>query len=144
MTEKEFIDVALNPLITKYLAVTGGHMQGLSVITQRLEQWPLIAPEYFERHFPGQYAARRIFYVGFVAVKPEGRTQQLFPRIIRAMYGPVIAVNGIAVMDFCAINVDAYDIPKATTMILQRLNPLAGGHMLDRQEFWAWDFEGQL
>lgn len=144
MKESEFYEIAEDPRITKYVARLGDEIVGLSLLTNNLHAWPLISAPYFETHFPDHYAAGSVWYVGFVAVKPQGRAHQLFPRMIAAMYEPVIASGGIAVMDFCGVNVDDLNLPRATSLILKRINPLAGGHMLDRQEFWAWDFAGEL
>lgn len=142
MTYEEFVDVMLDDRVSKYIATTpDGAVLGLSLLTNQLRAWPLISVEYFEAHWPVHYRENRIWYVGFVATVPAAKSQNLFPRIIAAMYQPVIGSNGVAVMDFCAVNVDSRNLPKATTLILRRLNGQTVGELLDRQEFHLWNFD---
>src|ERR1700753_3252601 len=69
MYRSEFDEVMRDTRIGKYLALDDdGTVCRIATYTNDLEAVPLIAPEYFERHYPEQYAAQKIWYIGFVAV----------------------------------------------------------------------------
>lgn len=145
MTGDEFRDVAMDPRITKHVAWAerddGQYPAGLSVITNHLDAWPLISPRYFQRRWPLHYEDRRIFYIGFVCVKPNAPTST-FRDLITDMSEQVFAADGIAVMDFCTANV-VKGLPRATGWLLNNLHDKAVGGRIDAQEFWAWRFDGQ-
>lgn len=143
MTRAEFDAVMDDPAVRKHTAYDDDRIVGQSVITDDLDAWPLISPRYFARHYPVEYAEKRIFYVGYVCTDP-GAPITTFRDLIDDMAREVFACDGIAVMDFCTINV-LRGLPAATTRILRRLAPAGQAHpvQLDTQEFWAWRFDGQ-
>lgn len=143
MTEDEFRDVAMDPRISKHVAVTPGtrRMWGIGVITNQLAAWPLISPAYCEDRWPEHYHQNRIFYIGFVCAAPDAPSTT-FREIIADMSEQVFAVDGIAVMDFCTATV-LKGLPRATTWLLNDLHDKAVGGRIDAQEFWAWRFDGQ-
>jgi hypothetical protein len=140
MPYEEFVEVMLDRRVVKYVATDeSGAVLGMSLLTNDLSAWPLVSAPYFERHWPVHYAARSVWYVGFVAVA-TGAPFGLFPALIARMYEPVKASHGVAVMDFCSYNVATRRLPAATQAILRRLNPTARGAQIDAQEFWLWEF----
>lgn len=141
MNGTEFRDVMYDPRIIKHVARTPtGNVIGHSVITNNLDAWPLISPRYFERHWPDLYREERIFYVGYVCTD-EDAPHHLFRDLIADMAEPVFKVNGMAVMDFCTHNI-VRRVPQVAARILSRLNPVTTTALLDRQEFYAWRFDG--
>lgn len=143
MTRPEFEAVMNDDRISKWVAILHlddgtplGYYEvlGLATMTNELSSWPLVSRSYFRTNFPG----REIFYIGLVVTRP--RAIHTFMRLISAMYDEVIAADGVAVMDFCGVNVDERRLPEVTDKMLKRFNPHAVGTMIDRQEFWAWDF----
>lgn len=146
MTHHEYIDVAEDPRIRKYFAVQpDGDPVGLSTITNQLDAWPLISPEYFAHRFPDHYQRQAIWYIGYVGVDttPTGRPRlHTFSQLIAAMYPQVIESDGLAVMDFCGYNIDVKHLPEVSRLVQHRLNPNVTGTVLDRQEFWAFRFDG--
>jgi hypothetical protein len=142
MTADEFTDVASDPRITKHVSLDDARRtQGLGVITNQLAAWPLISPPYFRRRWPEHFHENRIFYIGFVCVRPDAPSGT-FREIIADMSQQVFAVDGIAVMDFCTVNVNK-GLPRATTWLLNSLHENAVGGPIDAQEFWAWRFDGK-
>lgn len=149
MTSTEFYDVATDKRVSKWVSTELGPelmgesvplITGLGVQTDDLDAWPLISPEYFKRKWPDAYADKRIFYTGFVGVHPEAPINT-FRNLLDDMIKPIIAVRGVAIMDFCATNVDGRRLPHAVDRILGRLTPVVEpGTVIDRQEFWAYDF----
>lgn len=141
MTDDEFTEMAYDPSLSKYLAVGDDlTVLGMSVLTNRLTAWPLIAPAFFRRRWPVEAAENRIFYVGFVCTRRDA-PNNVFPDLIERMYQDVIAVNGIAAMDFCTYMTMRH-IPAITHRILSRINPATTGARIDTQEFWAYRFDG--
>jgi hypothetical protein len=142
MTADEFADVASDPRLGKHVAADDtGRLQGLGVITNELPAWPLISPAYFAHRWPDHYRQKRIFYIGFVCARPDAPSST-FRDIISDMSEQVFAADGIAVMDFCMVNVKK-GLPRATTWLLNELHAKAAGSRIDAQEFWAWRFDGQ-
>lgn len=137
MTYAEFCEVLLDDRITKYIARSRRDetLVGLSVMTDDLEAWTLVAPEFFKR----VWRDRPVFYVGFVAA---AGAPGAYAALVAKMYERVIAVDGIAVMDFCDHNVQRLGIVRKVDVLLKRINPNARGAIVDSQHFHAWDFRG--
>lgn len=135
MTFEEFYDLMNEPRVVKFIAKSGQRMVGLSVMTSDLTAWSLVAPEFYEQRYPG----RQIFYIGFVGTD---QTEGAYVALIARMYEDVMAADGVCAMDFAGHNVDQLKIGRKVNALLRRTNPRARGGMVDRQEFWAWDFRG--
>lgn len=140
MYPDEFRSVMTDIRVRKYVALRGSEMVGMSVMTNDLAAWPLVSPRYFARRWPEHYARRAIFYIGFICAVGNGL---LYRDLITAMYPPVIEADGIAVMDFCAHNIDTHRMPQRTHALLRRVNPAAQSGAIDAQTFWAVRFDGQ-
>jgi hypothetical protein len=143
MTPIEFAKVAMDPAITKYVALDSERtIIGLGVMTDDLSAWPLVSPEFFANRWPAQYEERRIFYVGFVCTRP-GAPLSTFRDILAAMTEVIIAHRGIAIMDWCAHNVEERKLASAVTRMLGRMHEGTVGQEIDRQSFWAYRFDGE-
>jgi hypothetical protein len=142
MYRAEFQAVCEDTRVTKYLAFTDdGTLCGMSVITNDLDAWPLISPAFFARRFPEHYRDRRIFYVGFVGVGTyPPASAHVFSALIFEMQPQVADVDGIAVMDFCAHNVDNRNLPVISGVVQQRSGLAMSAECTDRQEFWAYRY----
>lgn len=144
MTLGEYMEVQFDPQVTKYVAYDDdGAPIGQGCSTDELAAWPLISPEYFEARWPDLYRTHRIWYVGYVGTHPGHHGEQVFDALITEMAQPMIAAGGLAVMDFCARNLWKPDVPRAANRILERLTARTHGCAVDRQEFWAFRFDGQ-
>lgn len=141
LTSVEFSGVMWESRIIKYVARDeAGNLVGMSVMTNHLDKWPLISPQYFQRHYPFFWRREAIWYVGFVGAKPG--TKGVFPALLEAMLKPVQESDGMVVVDFCTENVQMKDLPRRTSFILNNLNPKTQHTHLDSQEFHAWRFDG--
>jgi hypothetical protein len=139
MTPAEFRAVCNDPRITKYTAVRDGAVVGMSVLTDDLTAVPLIEPRWFAHHFPDQYAARNIWYLGFACVTGGGAVAgHVFARLIERMATGARAARGMVFMDFCSANV-ARLIP-GIRLAVKRLDPDHTFRVYDSQEFWGFDF----
>jgi hypothetical protein len=115
-----------------------GLLTGLAVVTNDLAAWPLVSPEYFKREYPQLYAQDRIWYVGFVCVRQDGALTdaRTFSALVNGMKQQVRDARGLAVMDFCSVNVDR-GLVRATARIA---GPGVPHRLLDAQEFHTWDW----
>jgi len=139
MTVDEFYAVARDKRIRKFIACDNAGMVGLSTITNDLAAWSLVAPEYFERAYPDQYARKAIWYIGLVGARsaaPSGT----FRALIAAMYPQVAASRGIFVQDFCEANVKK-GLPRAMQAVVGALDPGTWTRQVDTQTFWVGGFE---
>src|SRR4029453_2625259 len=79
MFRNEFYALILDSRVPKYFSYDyDGSLCGVATYTNELDAVPLIAPQYFERHWPEHYAAGKIWYIGFVAVSPHAQGREAF------------------------------------------------------------------
>jgi hypothetical protein len=144
MYRNEFDDVMADPRIDKYVAVDDDTdtALGLAVYTNDLTAWPLISPEYFARRWPDQYAARRIWYCGFVAVDRSAGHNTAFADLVEAMYLTAATHNGLIVLDFCRFNDESHRMSRVVRLMLDRLSGGVTDERLDEQSFWLYEFPG--
>lgn len=143
MTEREFTEVMLDPRVLKYLAVDSlGTKQGMAVMTNELEAWPLVSPRFFKKHFFQDYESKRIWYIGFVFTEAHNLVKQtnLYSDLIRAMYAEVERTKGMAVMDFCDYNYGTRRMGDIAEKVMLRLNETTVSQVLDAQTFMALRF----
>lgn len=140
MTVDEFTGVYHDPHVLKfYVHDDAGNLAGMAVLTQQLEAWPLISPQFFARRWPEHYARRAIWYAGFVGVLPQHAYG--FRELVTTMYTHIISNNGIAVMDCCTYNMTQRRLPAVTLKLLGWLNPAADMEIADTQTFVAYRFD---
>lgn len=142
MYYEEFTDMLVNSAITKYLAKTDdtNEVVGLGVLTNQLDEWPLISPEYFECHFPKLYEAKKIWYVGFIGVSSSNRASTTFTQLLDSMSKPARDANGMCVMDFCSWNVQVRKLAERSALIMRRIDTRTKLEHLDQQEFYSMSF----
>jgi hypothetical protein len=141
MTKSEFDEVMLDTRIDKYLALDDdGTLCGVSTYTNDLDAVPLISPPYFERHWPEQYAARKIWYIGFVAVSPEAQGREAFGLLVEQMYLVASAQNGMVGLDICTYNDDARHMSRVFRLMVSRLADNMRFNRIDQQSYWLYDF----
>ncbi len=142
MTLDEFKDVLSDRRITKYsIENAESEIVALGCSTNDLNAWPLISPAYFERIYPKQYAARTLWYIGFIGVAPG--TPGGYAAMLEAMSLPIRQAGGVALMDFCAYNMQHRHIVAGTLRTLARWDPRPHYAELDTQTFVALDFGGR-
>jgi hypothetical protein len=135
----EFDDIMSDDRVEKYTALTpDGALAGLSTFTNDLTAMPLISPDYFARRWPDHYAARRIWYLGFIAIAADQRRSGVFEAMIERMWRAVRANAGVAALDLCARN-ESRGLDAAITRTLAALTPEVIATRLDTQAFWSWE-----
>jgi hypothetical protein len=139
MYRHEFDEVMRDPRVQKYLSLDDeGTMCGLSTYTNDLDAMPLISPDYFARRWPDHYAQRRIWYLGFIAIRPDSRGGAVRSLLVDRLWQPVRADRGVAALDICARN-DALGLPGTIQRALERLSPDVVTMRLDEQVYWAYE-----
>lgn len=143
MLRAEFDGVLADERVTKYLGVddqAGGRLCALATATTDLAAVPLISPEFFAHRWPDLYAARHIWYVGFVAIAAEHQRGPLFGRIVGDIARSAAAVGGVTAMDVSRRVAEQRRLPQALGRYFARLAPGTRGVHLDEQSFWAYEF----
>lgn len=141
MYRSEFDEVMRDPRIQKYLALDDdGTLLGISAYTNDLGAVPLIAPEYFERHWPDHYATQRIWYILFVAVHPEAQGHHVFGQIVEQMYLVAVTQNGLVGLDICNYNDEVRNMSKIFRVMIRRLTANMRFERIDQQSFWLYEF----
>jgi hypothetical protein len=141
MYRTEFDDVMLDQRVQKYLCLADDDtLCGMSTYTNDLDSMPLISPPYFERRWPQHYAERRVWYCGFVAVHPNGRTANAFGELVEAMYLVAAAQNGIIALDMCRHNDQQRRLSRVVPLMLHRLSGDVRTERMDEQSYWLYEF----
>jgi hypothetical protein len=141
MYDWEFEEVMGDQRVQKYLCLDdGGTLRGLSTYTNILTAVPLISPEYFQRRWPDLYDQKKIWYCGFVAVRPDGQHHHAFAALVEAMYQEAADRNGIIGLDFCQYNDDTRNMSRVIRRMLQRLSGDVHAERMDQQQYWLYQF----
>jgi hypothetical protein len=141
MYRSEFDEVMGDPRIQKYLALDDdGTLLGISAYTNDLGAVPLIAPEYFERHWPEHYATQRIWYILFVAVHPEAQGRETFAQMVEEMYLVAVTQNGLVGLDICNYNDEVRNMSRVFRLMIRRLTANMRFQRIDQQSFWLYEF----
>jgi hypothetical protein len=141
MYRNEFEDVMRDTRISKYLALDDdGTLCGIATYTNDLEAVPLLAPEYFARHWPEHYAAKKIWYIGFVAVSPHAQGHEAFALLVEQMYLVASSQNGLVGLDICNYNDDVRHMSRVFRLMVRRLTPNMRFTQIDQQSYWLYEF----
>jgi hypothetical protein len=141
MYRNEFDDVMSDTRTSKYLAFDDdGTVCGITTYTNDLEAVPLIAPEYFERHYPEHYAAKKIWYIGFVAVSPQAQGREAFALLVEQMYLVASAQNGLVGLDICTYNDEVRHMSRVFRLMIARQTENMRFSRLDQQSYWLYEF----
>ena len=141
MYRSEFDEVMRDVRVQKYLCLEDdGTLSGLATYTNDLSAVPLIAPEYFERHWPDHYANRRIWYIGFVCVHPEAQGREAFAQMVEQMYLIAVTQNGLVGLDICNYNDDVRNMSRVFRVMIRRLTKEMKFTRIDQQSYWLYEF----
>lgn len=140
MHRSEFVEVMHDQRVTKYLCLEDdGTLLGMSTFTNDLDAVPLIAPEYFEHHWPELFAAGKIWYIGFLAVDPNAQGRQAFAQLAEQMYMVAAAQDGLVGLDLCNHNNDVRHMSRVLRIMARRLGK-SSLELLDQQSYWLYRF----
>ena len=132
MYPSEFDEVMRDSRVSKYLALADdGTVLGVATYTNDLDAVPLIAP---------QYAAHKIWYIGFVAVSPEDQGREAFAQLVEQMYLVASTQNGLVGLDICTYNDDVRHMSRVFRLMVSRLCDNMRFNCLDQQSYWLYEF----
>jgi hypothetical protein len=141
MFRSEFDEVMADPRVDKYLALDDdGTICGVATYTNDLDAVPLIAPQYFERHWPEHYSSNKIWYIGFVAVSPHAQGREAFAQLVEQMYMVASAQNGLVCLDICSHNDEVRRMSRVFRMMVSRLSDNMKFTRIDQQSYWLYEF----
>jgi hypothetical protein len=148
MNHAEFHAIMVDERVEKFLVTDDdGHLTALATMTNDLPVLPLISPDYFAHRWPELYAARRVWYVSFVAVDPAHHNAGVMNRIIERMCREAedgtpndTGVGGVICVDICEHREDAQRLPVAIERQAGRHTPGVKRLRLDAQVYWAYEF----
>jgi len=141
MYRSEFDEVMSDQRVQKYLCLDDdGTLCGLSTYTNDLDAVPLISPHYFARHWPDHYAARKIWYIGFVAVHPQAQGRHMFSQLVEEMYVIAATQNGLVGIDICTYNDNVRHMSHIFRSMVERLTANTLFKRIDQQSYWLWEF----
>jgi hypothetical protein len=143
MYRPEFDDVMSDVRIQKYLSLDDdGTVLGVATYTNDLFAVPLISPPYFEKNWPDHYATHRIWYIVFVAVRPD--QQGSFQALVEQMYLIASAQNGLVGLDICTYNDDVRNMSRIFRVLIRRLTANMRFERIDQQSFWLYEFPAEV
>jgi len=145
MYRSEFDDVMHDRRVQKYLCIDDdGVLSALATYTNDLDAVPLISPQYFERRWPRRYAEHRIWYIGFIAVSPDGKGAGDLVAMVADMHAVASARKGVVGLDVCRYNGDVRHMGRSMAALVQRLSDNAGIELhierADEQSYWLYEF----
>jgi len=141
MRRSEFDEVMRDSRVDKYLALENdGALIGIATYTNDLEAVPLISPAYFARHWPEHYAAKKIWYIGFVAVSPQSQGREAFGQLVEQMYMVASTQNGLVGLDICSHNDDSRHMSRIFRIMVSRLSDNMRFSRIDQQSYWLYEF----
>lgn len=144
LTFDEFSAEIADPRIWKYVAFDeDGQMVGLTLLTDDLTTVPWISPEYFEHHYPEQYARRAVFYMGFSLVKPSMRHTRVFAAMLNPTALRVASTRGVCAYDVCGHNDRTFAFGAGIERLLHRLAEVEVT-AIDVQTYYAASFTGSV
>jgi hypothetical protein len=140
MTYDEFYNVWNNHAVKKFFAFNDeGEVVGMSVMTNKLREWPIVSWRFFEKQFPDEYKRNACWYVGFTGASEA----HVFSALVNAMLPYPRGTQGIVAMDYCTHNMDQRNLHGVAYLILQRTVPDTQMARLDSQTTVAYRFDGK-
>jgi hypothetical protein len=139
MTRGEFDEVMTDKRVLKWLVLDGEGLAGMATVTNDLGAVPLVSPEYYANRWPDEYAAGRIWYVGFLAVAPRQQGGSVASDLVRGITESVRRTGGLVGVDICAHNESALRLPTTLLRLARIWQPSTRLQRLDAQTYWIYD-----
>ena len=140
-TRAEFDATLQDKRVLKYVvADEAGKICALASVTNEIEAEPLLSPDYFAHRWPELYAARRIWYVGFLAVEPDYQGTGAFTDIIYEIGRVAAEAGGLVLLDVCRRVEEIYRLPPIVGRYARSHVPAVRTLRLDEQTYYAYEF----
>ncbi|HEY5821208.1 MAG TPA: hypothetical protein VIT20_04495 [Propionibacteriaceae bacterium] len=133
LSRAEFVDQMLDERVVKYVAWSdSGEPMGLTTLTTELDSVPWISPDYFEEHYPEQWARHAVYYLGFTLVHPSQRHSRFIETIVDVGMKEELVKNSVVAYDTCAFNNQTLRFNERISTVLEDL-PEAHLEVIDTQ-----------
>ncbi len=144
MTRTEFDDLMQDDRIDKIVIRDRRDraIASLSIMTNRFDAVPLVSGAYFRERWPEHYDSGRVWYVGFVAVRPEYQRTRAMGVIIQHVVAQGGREGGVFAVDICEYNEETHRLPAAIARLGRAFNPGVTQIRLDAQVYWAYEVPG--
>lgn len=137
-TYDEIAEEMRDARIDKYVARgEQGEIVGLAAMTTDLSALPWIEPKFLASRHPDQASSRKVFYLGYVLVDPDGAGFRVFKTLGDAFLQTVADARGVLAWDVCAYN-DKRAVGRMAASLPRRF----GAHVqvVDTQTYYTADF----
>lgn len=127
LTRSEFTTQMLDERVAKYAAWSdSGEPLGLTTLTTDLDSVLWISPDYFEEHYPDQWARKAVYYLGFTLAHPSQRHLRFVETIIDVGLREELVAKAVVAYDICAFNNQALRFNERVEAVLEGV---PGGHL---------------
>lgn len=140
MYRHELDEVLSDPRVVKYVVRDHGRVAALATLTNDLSAVPLVSPEYFQTRWPEHYAARRVWYVGFLGIDPDHRRTSASALLVEAICAQPAVSGGVVGVDICDFNEETLRMSRGLARLGRAVSTETVLHRLDAQTFWAYEF----
>lgn len=124
--------------IEKYVVMQGDQAVAMSTMTTRLST-ENVNTRFFERRYSEHYANGRLFYLGFLLVRPSAQHRGIMPVLVQRMSLRIESAGGVVCFDICGHNDRVADFARMCEALAARCRP-AVLSTLDVQTYYALDF----
>ena len=135
LTREEFTEQMVDDRVVKYVARSdSGDPLGLTTLTQALDSVPWVSPDYFEEHYPDQWARGAVYYLGFTLAHPSQRHLRFIETIIKVGIPGLANERAVVAYDVCAFNNEQLRFEERISGLLKDF-PTARLEIVDTQSY---------
>jgi len=94
----------------------------------------------FSSSVPEHYAAKKIWYIVFVAVSPQAQGREAFALLCEQLYLVASTQNGLVGLDICTYNDDVRHMSRIFRVLVRRMADNMRFSRIDQQSYWLYEF----
>lgn len=138
MHRHEFETQMKDQRILKYVVRCGEVVAGAGTLALELDALDWVSPDFYAARFPEQYAAGRVYGLGWLFVHPDHQHRGLRLRLLERMAAKVIDDGAMIVYDTCRANETEIDFTGTVNRRLTDIGIGTIGPPIDEQLYYAW------
>jgi hypothetical protein len=113
---------------------------GLVTFTDHLETDHIVSEPFYAERFPEEYASGRLFYLGFLLVRPDAQRGTVLTQLCNVVMSHVSEEGGIIAFDVCKFNDETFKLAQICSLIAKRNRRGAFMETVDVHSFYAITF----
>ncbi len=113
---------------------------GLVTFTDHLETDHIVSEPFYAERFPAEYATGRLFYLGFLLVRPNAQRGAVLTQLCNVVMSHVSEEGGIIAFDVCKFNDETFKLAQICALIAKRNRRGASIETVDVHSFYAITF----